>query len=76
MVEVISSLRDDGSHVGYDIRQGIWVCVEADTDYIRNCFEEYNVVTDSSGRYCSMYKRFHLIGLELGMSVAHVGRAA
>ena len=73
MVEVISSLREDGSHVGYDIRQGIWVCVEADTDYIRNCFEEYKVVTDSSGRYCTMYKRWHLIGLELGMSVAHVG---
>lgn len=73
MVEVISSLREDGSHVGYDIRQGIWVCVEADTDYIRNCFEEYGVVTDSSGRYSAMYKRFHLIGLELGMSVAHVG---
>ena len=73
MVEVISSLREDGSHVGYDIRQGIWVCVEGDTDYIRNCFEEYGVVTDSSGRYCAMYKRFHLIGLELGMSVAHVG---
>ena len=73
MVEVISSLRADGSHVGYDIRQGIWVCVEGDTDYIRNCFEEYGVVTDSSGRCCAMYKRFHLIGLELGMSVAHVG---
>ena len=73
MVEVISSLRADGSHVGYDIRQGIWVCVEGDTDYIKNCFEEYGVVTDSSGRYCAMYKRFHLIGLELGMSVAHVG---
>ena len=73
MVEVISSLREDGSHVGYDIRQGIWVCVEADTDYIRNCFEEYGLVTDSTGRYSAMYKRFHLIGLELGMSVAHVG---
>ena len=73
MVEVISALRDDGSHVGYDIRQGIWVCVEGDTDYIRNCFEEYGVVTDPSGTYCAMYKRFHLIGLELGMSVAHVG---
>ena len=66
MVEVISSLREDGSHVGYDIRQGIWVCVEADTDYIKNFQRE-------ECRYCSMYKRFHLIGLELGMSVAHVG---
>ena len=73
MVEVISSLREDGSHVGYDIRKGVWVCIEADSDYIKNCFEEYKVVTDESGRYCALYKRWHLIGLELGMSVATVG---
>jgi len=73
MVEVISSLRPDGQHVGYDIRKGVWVCIEADTDYIKNCFEEYKVVTDDSGRYCALYKRWHLIGLELGMSVAQVG---
>ena len=71
-VEVISSLREDGSHVGYDIRKGVWVCVEADTDYIKHCFEEYKVVTDDTGQYCAMYKRWHLIGLELGMSVANV----
>ena len=35
MVEVISSLREDGSHVGYDIRKGVWVCIEADSDYIK-----------------------------------------
>ena len=73
MVEVISSLREDGSHVGYDIRKGVWVCIEADTDYIKHCFEEYKVVTDDTGRYCALYKRWHLIGLELGMSVAMVG---
>ena len=73
MVEVISSLREDGSHVGYDIRKGVWVCIEADSDYIKNCFEEYKVVTDDSGRYCALYKRWHLIGLELGMSVATLG---
>ena len=72
-VEVISALRPDGSHVGYDIRKGVWVCLQADTDYIRNCFEEYKVVTDDSGRYCALYKRWHLIGLELGMSVAQIG---
>lgn len=71
-VEVISSLREDGSHVGYDIRKGVWVCVEADTDYIKHCFEEYKVVTDDTGRYCALYKRWHLIGLELGMSVASI----
>ena len=54
-------------------RKGVWVCIEADSDYIKNCFEEYKVVTDESGRYCALYKRWHLIGLELGMSVATVG---
>ena len=47
--------------------------LEADNDYIRNCFEEYKVVTDTTGRYMTLYKKWHLIGLELGMSVASVG---
>ena len=37
-----------------------------------NCFEEYNAHTDPSGRYFTLYKRWHLIGLEVGMSVASV----
>ena len=45
---------------------------EAETDYIKNCFEEYNAHTDPSGRYFTLYKRWHLIGLEVGMSVASV----
>jgi predicted homoserine dehydrogenase-like protein len=31
------------------------------------------VKTDASGRYACMYKRWHLIGLEVGISVASVG---
>ncbi|MCB1969744.1 MAG: flagellar biosynthesis protein FlgA [Geminicoccaceae bacterium] len=73
MVDVISCLREDGSAIDHDIRQGVWVCVEADTDYLRHCFEEYGVFTDPSGRYCCNYRRWHLIGLELGISVASVG---
>jgi predicted homoserine dehydrogenase-like protein len=72
MVEVISSLEKDGRKIPYDIRMGIWVTVEAETDYIKNCFEEYKVHTDPSGRYFTLYKRWHLIGLEVGMSVASV----
>jgi predicted homoserine dehydrogenase-like protein len=72
MVEVISSLTPHGEPIAYDIRKGVWVCIEADTDYIKNCFEEYKVTTDDSGRYSCLYKRWHLIGLELGMSVASV----
>ena len=72
MVEVISSLETDGRVIPYDIRMGVWVTVEGETEYIRNCFEEYNAHTDPSGRYFSLYKRWHLIGLEVGLSVASV----
>jgi predicted homoserine dehydrogenase-like protein len=50
----------------------VWVTVEAVTDYIKHCFEEYNAHTDPTGRYFTLYKRWHLIGLEVGMSVASV----
>lgn len=72
-VEVVSSLELDGTPVPYDIRMGVWVVFEGDTDYIKRCFNEYGVQTDQSGRYACMYKRWHLIGLELGISVASVG---
>ena len=72
MVEVISSLETDGRVIPYDIRMGVWVTVEGETEYIRNCFEEYNAHTDPSGRYFTLYKRWHLIGLEVGQSVASV----
>jgi predicted homoserine dehydrogenase-like protein len=72
MVEVISSLLRDGKPISYNIRMGVWVTVEAETDYIKHCFEEYNAHTDDSGRYFTLYKRWHLIGLEVGISVASV----
>jgi predicted homoserine dehydrogenase-like protein len=72
-VEVISSLEKDGRVIPYDIRMGVFVVFEGETEYIRNCFKEYMVRTDPSGRYACLYKRWHLIGLELGISVASVG---
>ena len=73
LVEVISCLTPNGAEIPHDIRKGVWVAIEADNDYVRNCFEEYKVITDTTGRYMSLYKKWHLIGLELGMSVASVG---
>jgi predicted homoserine dehydrogenase-like protein len=73
LVEVVSCLTKEGAQIPYDIRKGVWVCIEAETDYIQRCFREYSVVTDPSGRYMSMYRRWHMIGLELGISVASVG---
>jgi predicted homoserine dehydrogenase-like protein len=72
-VEVVSSLERDGQPLPYDIRFGVWVVFEGDTEYIRRCFTEYGVHTDPSGRYACLYKRWHLIGLEVGISVASVG---
>jgi predicted homoserine dehydrogenase-like protein len=72
-VEVVSSLQADGTPIDYDIRFGVWVVFEGETDYIQRCFSEYGVKTDASGRYSCMYKRWHLIGLEAGISVASVG---
>ena len=72
-VEVISSLEASGKPIDYDIRFGVFVVFEGETEYIKRCFHEYGVKTDPSGRYACLYKRWHLIGLEVGISVASVG---
>lgn len=72
-VEVISSLARDGSAIDRDLRWGVYVVFEAPSDYARRCFGEYGLATDPSGRYAAMYKPYHLIGLELGISVAYAG---
>jgi predicted homoserine dehydrogenase-like protein len=70
MVEVISSVARDGSQVVNDLRWGVYVTFEAPTDYAAACFAQYGVTTDQSGRFASLYRPSHLIGLELGVSVA------
>jgi predicted homoserine dehydrogenase-like protein len=72
-VEVISSLHRDGSPVRRDLRWGVYVVFSAGSEYVERCFREYGLVTDPSGEYSALYKPFHLIGLELGISVASVG---
>ncbi|KPK15009.1 MAG: flagellar biosynthesis protein FlgA [Betaproteobacteria bacterium SG8_41] len=72
-VEVVSSLERNGRPVARDLRWGVYVTFAADSDYARRCFAEYGLVTDDSGNYAAMYKPYHLIGLELGISVASVG---
>ncbi len=71
-VEVVSSLARDGSPVPRDLRWGVYVVFEAASAYVERCFREYGLVTDDSGRYTATYEPFHLIGLELGISVASV----
>jgi len=69
LVEVVSSLERDGRPVFRDLRWGVYVVLEAPNDYAVSCFGQYGLKTDASGRYAAMYKPYHLIGLELGISV-------
>jgi predicted homoserine dehydrogenase-like protein len=71
-VEVISSVERDGRPVFRDLRWGVYVVLAGDHVYVQRCFKEYGLVTDTSGTYTAMYKPYHLIGLELGISVASV----
>ncbi len=68
-VEVVSSLRRDGGPVANDLRWGVYVVFEAPNDYAARCFAEYGVATDASGRVSALYRPFHLIGLELNVSI-------
>jgi len=76
-VEVISSVERDGRPVFRDLRWGVYVTFRAGDargeEYVRRCFREYGFSTDPSGRYSAMYKPYHAIGLELGISVASAG---
>lgn len=72
-VEVVSSLERDGRPTFRDLRWGVYVTFAGDSDYVRRCFDEYGLRTDSTGNYTAMFKPYHLIGLELGISVASIG---
>jgi predicted homoserine dehydrogenase-like protein len=68
-VEVVTSIERDGRPVHKDLRWGVYVVIEAPNDYAAACFKQYGMNTDASGRYSAMYKPFHLIGLELNISI-------
>lgn len=70
-VEIASSMYRDGTEVPDNLRWGVYVTFEAKTDYAVQCFQEYGVHTDSTGRYGSLYRPYHMIGLELGVSIGN-----
>jgi predicted homoserine dehydrogenase-like protein len=69
-VEVVSSLERDGRPVHRDLRWGVYVVFRARSDYTARCFGEYGLVTSPCGRFAALWRPYHLIGLELGVSVA------
>jgi predicted homoserine dehydrogenase-like protein len=69
-VEIAASTQRDGTPIPNDLRWGVFVVFEGPSDYACRCFGEYGVKTDSTGRYAAIHRPFHLIGLELGFSIA------
>ena len=70
VVEVVSSVRRDGTDIPDNLRWGVYAVFEGETEYARRCFTEYGVATDDTGRYAALWRPYHFIGLELGVSVA------
>jgi predicted homoserine dehydrogenase-like protein len=70
VTEVTSSVTRDGKDVPHHLALGTYVVIEGETEYARKCFSEYAMLPDSSGRYAALYRPIHMIGLELGISVA------
>jgi len=70
VTEVTSSVYRDGRDVPHHLALGTYVVFEGETDYARKCFKEYAMLPDKSGKYAALYRPIHMIGLELGISVA------
>src|SRR5882672_12030597 len=72
VTEVVSSVYRDGRDVPHHLALGTYVVLEGESDYARRCFKEYAMLPDESRRYAALYRPIHMIGLELGVSVASV----
>ena len=72
-VECAADTERDGTPIPNNIRLGVYVVVEAANDLIKRSFVEYGIKTDPSGRYAAMYRPYHLVGLELSVSVMRAG---
>ncbi|HEX4552574.1 MAG TPA: SAF domain-containing protein [Xanthobacteraceae bacterium] len=72
VTEVTSSVYRDGRDVPHHLALGTYVVFEGESDYARRCFKEYHLLPDRSGHYAALYRPIHMIGLELGISVASV----
>jgi predicted homoserine dehydrogenase-like protein len=70
VTEVTSSVYRDGRDVPHHLALGTYVVFEGETDYARRCFKEYAMLPDKTGKYGALYRPIHMIGMELGISVA------
>ena len=69
LLDIAASREPDGREVYNNICYGMFVTFKAPNEYSRDCFRQYGLLTDSSGWYASMWRPFHMIGLETNTSI-------
>jgi len=69
LVDIAASQEPDGREVANNIRYGVFVTFKAPNEYAKACFKQYGLLVDPSGWYGSMWRPFHMIGLETSISV-------
>ncbi len=70
VTEVTSSVYRNGEDVPHHLAMGTYVVITSESSYAQQCFKEYNCLPDETGKYAALYRPTHMIGLELGVSVA------
>ena len=68
-VEVISSIDLEKKDIPHDLRWGVYIVIKAQNEYVKNCFKDYGMVTDSSGNFSAIWRPYHYVGLELAQSI-------
>ena len=70
-VDVMSSVTRDGEWIPHNTQEGVFVVVKATNDYVSGCFAEYPWHPDPTKQYAALYRPYHYVGLELGVSIAN-----
>ncbi len=69
-VEVVASENRDGTPIKNHLRWGVYLVFKAGSPLVRRFLEMHDFLRDQTGEYGAVFRPFHLIGLELGISVA------
>ncbi|MER6987926.1 Gfo/Idh/MocA family oxidoreductase [Saccharopolyspora hirsuta] len=70
-VDVMSSVTRDGDWIPHNTQEGVFVVVKATNDYVSGCFAEYPWHPDPTKQYAALYRPYHYVGLELGITIAN-----
>ena len=70
VVEVVSNITRDGIEIQNSIRWGVYIVITSDSPYLLRCLKEYGLAMDDTCKYGLMYRPYHLVGMEVPVSIA------